>query len=55
MESLHPLDLTSEAACQEFVALRERNTENFDVLYNCGAMAYFDWMPSLPPTCGRRR
>jgi NAD(P)-dependent dehydrogenase (short-subunit alcohol dehydrogenase family) len=47
MVSLHPLDLTSEAACQELVAFALHKYGKFDVLYNCGAMAYFDWMPSI--------
>jgi NAD(P)-dependent dehydrogenase (short-subunit alcohol dehydrogenase family) len=47
MESLHPLNLTSEAACQELIECALQKYGKFDVLYNCAAMAYFDWMPSI--------
>src|SRR5882724_3704393 len=41
MESLHLLNLTSEAACQELIACALRKYGKFDVLYNCAAMVVF--------------
>src|SRR5258708_7869618 len=47
MESVHRLDLPSEAACEKLIAFALQKYGKFNVLYNCGGMAYFDGMPSF--------
>lgn len=53
MVSLHPVDLTSEAACQELVQFAlERGP--IDVLFNNAAMAYFAWIQDMNSATFRR-
>jgi NAD(P)-dependent dehydrogenase (short-subunit alcohol dehydrogenase family) len=48
MVSLEPCDLTSADNCLELVALAVESFGQVDVLYNNGAMAYFDWVATMP-------
>lgn len=47
MVSLHPLNLTDYVACEKLVRFALESYGAFDVLYNCGAMAYFEWMDKI--------
>jgi NAD(P)-dependent dehydrogenase (short-subunit alcohol dehydrogenase family) len=44
MVSLHPADLTKQAACDQLVDLALKSYGGIDVLYNNAATAYFGWM-----------
>jgi len=47
MLSLHPADLTKQAACDQVVDLALGSYGGIDVLYNNAATAYFGWMDEL--------
>ncbi len=47
MISVHPADLTDKTACAKVVATATDRFGAVDVLFNNGAMAYFDWIDSI--------
>jgi NAD(P)-dependent dehydrogenase (short-subunit alcohol dehydrogenase family) len=47
MVSAHPLDLTQKASCERLVAFALDHFGSVDVLFNNGAMAYFEWLPDI--------
>jgi NAD(P)-dependent dehydrogenase (short-subunit alcohol dehydrogenase family) len=53
MVSLHPLDLTSETACQQLVDFALKQGP-IDVLFNNAAMAYFAWIQDMDVAAFRR-
>jgi NAD(P)-dependent dehydrogenase (short-subunit alcohol dehydrogenase family) len=53
MLSLHPLDLTSETACQRLVDFALKHGP-IDVLFNNAAMAYFAWIQDMDVGTFRR-
>lgn len=48
ISSLHPCDVTNEAACDALVRFAVERYGRIDVLFNNAAMAYFGWFPELP-------
>jgi NAD(P)-dependent dehydrogenase (short-subunit alcohol dehydrogenase family) len=53
MVSLHPLDLTSETACQRLIDFALKHGP-IDVLFNNAAMAYFAWIQDMDVSTFRR-
>lgn len=47
MVSLHPCDLSTAAGARAVIDLAMDTFGRIDVLYNNGAMAYFDWLPDM--------
>lgn len=47
MISHHPSDLTQRSECDRLVAAAVKEFGQIDVLYNCGAMAYFAWIEDM--------
>jgi len=45
--SIYPKPGGSITRNRALIAFALQKYGKFDVLYNCGAMAYFDWMPSI--------
>jgi NAD(P)-dependent dehydrogenase (short-subunit alcohol dehydrogenase family) len=54
MVSIEPCDLTDFESCQKLVDLAIGAFGKIDVLFNCGAMAYFDWIEDMAPETFRR-
>jgi NAD(P)-dependent dehydrogenase (short-subunit alcohol dehydrogenase family) len=46
-DSLHPLNLTDADSCDLLVKFTLEKYGKVDVLLNCGAMAYFEWMDKI--------
>ena len=47
MISIHPADLTDKATCAKVAAAALDRFGAIDVLFNNGAMAYFDWIDTI--------
>ncbi len=47
MNSLHPVDVTTMAGCQEVVEFAIREYGRIDVLFNNAAMAHFNWIEDI--------
>ena len=47
MISVHPADLTDKAMCAKVVAAAVDRFGSIDVLFNNGAMAYFEWIATI--------
>lgn len=45
--SVQPADLTRKAECERVVAAAVERFGGVDVLFNCGAMAYFAWIEEM--------
>ncbi|WP_197277082.1 SDR family NAD(P)-dependent oxidoreductase [Sphingomonas profundi] len=47
MISIHPADLTDKAQCARVIAAAVEAFGGVDVIFNNGAMAYFDWIDTI--------
>lgn len=50
MVSLQPLDLSDLSECQNLMSFAAKTYGGVDLLFNNGAMAWFDWFPSMTRT-----